>query len=141
MNCWRTDDGQQTTDDRRRTKSDDNSSHGLKARWAKKVFLIIKLYSFLLNKNRAPYKNTITFLFKFCMYRYSVQIHNGSGDHQQHDKSDFVSMNKCSDYMTFYPITKTDHYQNRPLPKWTTLRRTITKADHQKKICIARIFI
>ena len=25
-----------TTDDRRRTKSDDNSSHGLKARWAKK---------------------------------------------------------------------------------------------------------
>jgi hypothetical protein len=30
VKCWR-------TDDRRRTKSDDNSSHGLKARWAKKV--------------------------------------------------------------------------------------------------------
>ena len=29
-------DGRRTTDDRRRTKSDDNSSHGLKARWAKK---------------------------------------------------------------------------------------------------------
>ena len=29
-------DGRRTTDDRRRTKSDGNSSHGLKVRWAKK---------------------------------------------------------------------------------------------------------
>ena len=33
-------DGRQTTDDRRRTKSDDNSSHGLKARWAKNACII-----------------------------------------------------------------------------------------------------
>ena len=43
MKCWRTDDGRRTADDRRRTKSDDNSSHGLKARWAKKEASLSKL--------------------------------------------------------------------------------------------------
>ena len=33
-----------TTDDRRRTKSDDNSSPGLKARWAKKSIPVLLLY-------------------------------------------------------------------------------------------------
>jgi hypothetical protein len=33
------------------------------------------------------------------------------------------------------------HNQNGPLPKRTTLKRTITKTDYQNKICIARIFI
>ena len=48
-----------------------------------------------------------------------------------------------NDYMTFHPITKTDHNQYGSLPKRTTLKRTITKTDYhyQKKICIARIFI
>ena len=41
----------------------------------------------------------------------------------------------------FHSITKTDHNQNGPLLKRTTLKRTITKMDYQKKICIARIFI
>ena len=36
LKCEMLMDGRRTTDDRRRTKSDDNSSHGLKARWAKK---------------------------------------------------------------------------------------------------------
>ena len=43
--------------------------------------------------------------------------------------------------MTFHPITKMDHNQNGPLPERTTLKRTITKTDYLKKICIARIFI
>ena len=36
LKCEMLTDGRRTTDDKRRTKSDDNSSPGLKARWAKK---------------------------------------------------------------------------------------------------------
>ena len=35
--------------------------------------------------------------------------------------------------MMFDHITKTDHNQNGPLPKRTTLKRTITEMDYQKK--------
>jgi hypothetical protein len=40
LKCEMLTDGRRTTDDRRRTKSDDNSSHGLKVRWARKAWLI-----------------------------------------------------------------------------------------------------
>jgi hypothetical protein len=43
--------------------------------------------------------------------------------------------------MTFHPITKTDHNQNGPLPKRTTLKRTTRKKYVLQEYLVFLLFL